>query len=109
MRKGRKSPLLRRVRKVGVQQRSVQREVGGRGDDEGNQMDDVTPLVTPPWIASPWLLLDVRYFARCPVCGQAYNSQVMTYATTPLPKKCSTQSHGGALGGCAGTVPSSAL
>ena len=74
--------------------------------------EEVTPLVTPPWIASPWLLSDVRYLSRCPVCGQQYNSQVQTYATTPLPTKCTTQSHGytkPSVGGCAGTVPASAL
>lgn len=75
--------------------------------------NDVEPLVNPPWWASPWLLLDVRYNVRCPTCGQLYNSQVQTYAANPLPVKCQTSSYGkgqgGAPSGCGGTVPLSAL
>src|SRR5215469_7737213 len=68
VRKGRKPPLLRRVRKVGVHQPHVQSEERDRERQEGNRMEEeVTPLVTPPWIASPWLLSDVRYLSRCPV------------------------------------------
>jgi hypothetical protein len=72
------------------------------------------PLVNPPWWASPWLLLDVRYQSHCPVCGAVYNSQVQTYAALPLPIACQTVSHGkgasaAAPGGCRGTVPLSAL
>lgn len=71
------------------------------------------PQVNPPWWASPWLLLDVRYMVRCPTCGQQYNSQVQTYAAQPLPVKCNTSSYGKGQGaipsGCPGTVPLSAL
>ena len=76
--------------------------------------NEIQPLVNPNWWASPWLLLDVRYQSKCPVCGQIYNSQVQTYAADPLPKSCNTSksaftSQSPGWGACRGTVPASAL
>lgn len=115
VRKGRKPALLRRVRKVDLQQSKLQSEIRN-GESQKTHMEEAEPFVAPPWQASPWLLLDVRYFSRCPACGAQYNSQVQTYATNPLPIACQTVSHGKGPGagptasaGCRGTVPASAL